>query len=62
MTLNSTHAKLYLCAVRDACSTRIVGYSIADRLTCDLAVNALGNAVALRPPPADTVVHLRPPP
>ena len=48
--------KLYLCAVKDACSTRIVGYSIAERMTADLAVNALRNAVTLRRP-ADTVVH-----
>lgn len=40
--------KLYLCAVKDACSRRIVGYSIADRMTADLAVNALRNALALR--------------
>jgi transposase InsO family protein len=48
--------KLYLCAVKDACSTRIVGNSIAERMTADLAVNALRNAVTLRRP-ADTVVH-----
>ena len=40
--------KLYLCAVKDACSKRIVGYSIAARMTAELAVNALRNALALR--------------
>jgi putative transposase len=40
--------KLYLCAVKDACSRRIVGYSIDTRMTADLAVNALRNALALR--------------
>jgi putative transposase len=40
--------KLYLCAVKDACSRRIVGYSINDRMTSQLAVDALGNAVSLR--------------
>ena len=40
--------KLYLCAVKDACSNRIVGYSIDARMTASLAVNALNNALALR--------------
>ena len=48
--------KLYLCAVKDACSKRIVGYSIAARMTAELAVNALRNALALRGV-VDTVVH-----
>jgi putative transposase len=49
--------KLYLCAVKDACSNRIVGYSMSDRMTSQLAVDALANAVALRRPAAGTVVH-----
>ena len=48
--------KLYLCAVKDACSKRIVGYSIDDRMTSQLAVNALRNAVALRGP-VEVIVH-----
>jgi putative transposase len=48
--------KLYLCAVKDACSKRIVGYSMADRMTSQLAVDALNNA-ALRRKPRQTVVH-----
>lgn len=48
--------KLYMCAVKDACSTRIVGYSIGDRMTSALAVSALRNAIALRGP-VDTIVH-----
>ena len=47
---------LYLCAVNDACSNRIVGYSIAARMTADLAVNALHNALALRGG-VGTIVH-----
>ena len=39
---------LYLCAIKDACSKRIVGYSIGPRMTSDLAVNALHNALVLR--------------
>lgn len=48
--------KLYLCAIKDACSKRIVGYSIDARMTSQLAVNALRNAVALRGP-AEVIVH-----
>lgn len=48
--------KLYLCAIKDACTNRIVGYSIDSRMTSQLAVDALANAVALRRP-AGTVVH-----
>jgi len=48
--------KLYLCAIKDTCSTRIVGYSMSDRMTSTLAVNALRHAVALRQP-AGTTVH-----
>jgi transposase InsO family protein len=52
----TAEGKLYLCAVKDACTKRIVGYSIGARMTSDLAVNALRNAVALRNP-AGTIVH-----
>jgi putative transposase len=48
--------KLYLCAIKDACSNRIVGYSMGERMTSALAVDALHHAVALRRP-ACTVVH-----
>lgn len=40
--------KLYLCAVRDAYSSRIVGYSISLRMKVRLAVDALEIAVAKR--------------
>ncbi|WP_179461434.1 IS3 family transposase [Janibacter alkaliphilus] len=40
--------KLYLCAVKDACSNRVVGYSIDSRMTSRLAVTALESAVARR--------------
>ena len=52
----TTEGKLYLCAITDACTNRIVGYSMADRMTARLAVDALTNAVALRHP-SGTVVH-----
>ena len=44
----TAEGKLYLCAIKDACSNRIVGYSIDARMTSELAVDALRNAVALR--------------
>jgi putative transposase len=40
--------KLYLCAIKDAWSNRIVGYSIDRRMKATLAVAALRNATALR--------------
>ena len=40
--------KLYLCAVKDVYSGRIVGYSIDSRMKSRLAVAALDNAVARR--------------
>jgi putative transposase len=48
--------KLYLCAVKDCCSNKIVGYSIDSRMTSELAAAALRNAIALRAP-AGTIVH-----
>ena len=38
--------KLYLCAIKDASSRRIVGYSLSDRMKARLAVDALNNAMA----------------
>jgi transposase InsO family protein len=40
--------KLYVCAIKDVCSNRIVGYSIDSRMKSSLAVAALNNAVARR--------------
>jgi putative transposase len=48
--------KLYLCAVKDVYSGRIVGYSMDARMKSSLAVSALENAVRARLP-AGTVVH-----
>ncbi|MFC8008630.1 IS3 family transposase [Streptomyces olivaceus] len=49
--------KLYLCAVKDAFSGRIVGYSIDARMQSRLAVRALESAVARRGPVAGCIVH-----
>jgi putative transposase len=34
----TAEGKLYLCAIKDACSNRIVGYSINERMTSQLAI------------------------
>ena len=52
----TAEGKLYLCAVKDAFSGRIVGYSMGSRMKASLAVAALRNAVELRRP-SGTVVH-----
>jgi transposase InsO family protein len=44
----TAEGKLYLCAIKDVHSNRIVGYSIADRMKSRLAVTALDSAVARR--------------
>ncbi|MDX3804265.1 IS3 family transposase [Streptomyces sp. AK04-3B] len=49
--------KLYLCAVKDVYSGRIVGYSIDARMKSSLAVRALESAVARRDQVAGCVVH-----
>ena len=49
--------KLYLCAIKDVWSNRIVGYSIDSRMKSRLAVNALRNAVARRGDVAGCVLH-----
>jgi transposase InsO family protein len=49
--------RLYVCAIKDACSNRIVGYSIDSRMTAQLAVNALRSAIARRQPAGTVVVH-----
>lgn len=52
----TAEGKLYLCAVKDVYSGRIVGYSMDSRMKSSLAVSALENAVRARRPAA-TVVH-----
>ncbi|MFB7363846.1 transposase [Streptomyces hydrogenans] len=49
--------KLYLCAVKDVFSNRIVGYSIGAQMKSGLAVAALNSAVARRGSVADCVLH-----
>lgn len=49
--------KLYICAVKDACSNRIVGYATGPRMTARLAVAALQLAIVRRGPMGTVVVH-----
>ena len=49
--------KVYLCAVKDVFSNRIVGYSISDRMKARLAVDALEDAVGRRGNPVGVIVH-----
>lgn len=53
----TAEGKLYLCAIKDVFSNRIVGYSIADRMTARLATAALRSAIARRRPRGTVVVH-----
>ena len=52
----TAEGKLYLCAIKDCYSNKIVGYSIDSRMKSSLAAAALRNAIALRSP-AGTICH-----
>ena len=49
--------KLYLCAIKEAFSDRIVGYSMGSGMEARLPVNALENAVQRRGNVAGHIVH-----
>ncbi|SJN32922.1 Mobile element protein [Mycetocola reblochoni REB411] len=53
----TTEGKLYACAIKDAFSGRIVGYSIDSRMKSRLAVQALENAVQMRGDVAGCIAH-----
>ena len=53
----TSEGTLYVCAIQDVFSKRIVGYAIDQRMTADLAVNALRAAIARRQPAGTVVVH-----
>ena len=53
----TAEGKLYMCAIKDVFSGRIVGYSIDSRMKARLAVQALQNAVARRGDVAGCIVH-----
>ncbi|HWL78778.1 IS3 family transposase [Microbacterium sp.] len=53
----TAEGKLYLCAIKDVYSNRIVGFSIDSRMKSRLAVQALENAVQMRGDVAGCIVH-----
>jgi putative transposase len=53
----TAEGKLYICAVKDVCSRKIVGYAIGPRMTSQLADAALRTAIARRRPTGTVVVH-----
>lgn len=53
----TVEGKLYVCAIKDLCSNRIVGYAIDERMTAQLAVSALRSAIARRQPVGTVIVH-----
>jgi putative transposase len=53
----TAEGKLYICAIKDACSNRIVGYATGPRMTSRLAVAALQLAIVRRNPTGTVVVH-----
>jgi putative transposase len=55
--LRSWEGWLYLVAVQDAFSRRIVGWSMADHMRSDLVVDALNMAIARRRPEAGLIDH-----
>lgn len=55
--LRSWEGWLYLAAVQDAFSRRIVGWSMADHMRSELVVDALNMAIARRAPEAGLIHH-----
>jgi putative transposase len=58
VTVHKTaEGKLYMCAIKDVFTGRIVGYSIDSRVKTRLAVQALHTAIARRGDVASCIVH-----
>ena len=55
--LGLREAFVYLAAILDASSCKIVGWAIADNLEASLAIQALDRALAARTPLAGGLVH-----
>ena len=54
--LSTGEGWLYLCAVRDGCSRRVIGWAVEDHLRTDLVEAALRRAVTLRGELPDRVI------
>ena len=48
---------VYLAAILDAFSRKVIGWAIADHLEASLAIEALDMALAARNPPPDSLIH-----
>ncbi|GLP75202.1 hypothetical protein TUM20983_23120 [Mycobacterium antarcticum] len=56
--LSTGEGWLYLCAVRDGCSRRVLGWAVQDHMRTDLVESALSMAVALREAlPGQVIFH-----
>lgn len=47
----------YLCAFNDLCSRKIIGWAMSRKIDAQLAIDALNQAVALREPKSDLIIH-----
>ncbi len=54
--IQAGEGKLYLCAIKDCYSNKIVGYSIDSRMKSSLVVCAIRNAIMIRMPDG-TILH-----
>ena len=48
---------LYLCSILDLCSRRVIGWSMANHMRAELAIDALDMAVLHRNPPEGLIFH-----
>lgn len=55
----TAEGSLHICAVKDVCSRRIVGYAVGPRMTAQLADAALRTAIASRRPTGSAAGHGR---
>lgn len=53
----TNEGKVYVYAIKDLHSNRIVGYSIDERMTANLAIGALRSTIARRKPAGTVIVH-----
>ena len=53
----TTEGFSYLCAFKDLCSRRVVGWAISRQIDAALALKAFNQAIALRDPPTGLIVH-----
>lgn len=57
LSIGRGKGKLYLCAIKDLCSRKIVGYATSSRMKSGLAVAALDDVMRKRGHPRDVIIH-----